>query len=370
MRLAIDASRSAGLSQKTGVEVVSDEVLRMLAERYIANSVHEVTFYTPRIIAWLPLELQRVIQRSFFWTLWGLSLAMLRDRPDALLVPVHTLPLVLPSRVVKIIHDVSFLRHPEAYSLRERLYMRLDLWRAKRRCYRVIVPTEAVKQDLLTYDAWDSSRILVTGWGLPSGVGESASNDVIRNTVRQIVGSENPYILFIGRCEEKKNIKGLLGAFACFRKQHPEWRLVLAGKPGYGYEKFSEALHTEGVFELGYVSQAEKQELLRYAGFLALVSHEEGFGFPVLEAFEARLPVLASDIPVLREIAGDAAVYASAENEEEIAERMAMLADNERARERLKDLGDRRKSMYTWDRVADVIWDALTEEDVAKEFPR
>lgn len=341
VRIAVDASRSIASVQKTGVEVVSDELLK--------HFPHTCTFYTPQEIAWLPRASQRVITRSRFWTIIGLSLAMLRDKPRALFVPVHTLPFFCPKNTVRVIHDVSFLRHPQAYSLRERVYMRFDLWRAKRVCTRVIVPTEAVKRDLVELLAWPPERIVVTGWGIPA----------MAPAVERAERAEHPFVLFIGRIEEKKNVANLINAFAQFRATHPTWELVLAGKPGHGFEALEPLLRTPGVRYLGYITQEQKAELLGSASALALVSHEEGFAFPMLEAFQAGVPVLASSIPTLTEIAEDAALFAAPTDIDALAKNMTRIAENGDLRRTLTAKGKEKLAKYSWDRVAATILETL-----------
>lgn len=343
-RIAVDASRSVESTQKTGVEVVSDELLKRLCH------LEGFTFYTPQEISWIPQESQRIIKRSSFWTIIGFSLAMLRHKPDALFVPVHTLPFFCPKKTVRIIHDVSFLRHPQAYSLRERTYMKLDLWRARRICSSVIVPTEAVKRDLIELLDWDPDRIVVTGWGIPS---KTLSTGSVSGAV------EKPFILFIGRIEEKKNVANIIRAFEIFHKTHPNWELILAGKPGYGFEAIKPLLTAPGVRYVGYVSEEKKAELLATASSLVLLSNEEGFAFPMLEAFQARVPVLASSIPTLTEIADDAALFADPADVTTIAQNMARLADSPALCEELIKKGEEKLKKYSWDAVIQKVLKTL-----------
>ncbi len=352
MKIAIDASRSIDGVQKTGVEIVSDALLKKMQETR-PDGV-DLSYYTPQKISSLPEMTQRVITWKRFWTLGGLSLAMRRDKPDALFVPVHTLPFFCPKKTVKIIHDISFFRRPEAYSLRERTYMRFDLWRTKRICRYVVVPTEAIKKDLVELVGFAADRIVVTGWG---------SVDV--QTGRRSVSRTNesaPFILFIGRIEEKKNVANLIRAFAIFRESHPTWELILAGKPGHGYEAIEPLLITPGVRALGYISNEEKNRLLLQSSMMAIVSKEEGFSFPMLEAFSYNIPVVASSIPVLQEIGQEAVVYAEPENIQDIAETISCVADDAALRERLIAAGKIRLEKYSWDEVVKKIWKLLSEQ--------
>ncbi|NBS68096.1 glycosyltransferase family 1 protein [bacterium] len=352
MNIAIDASRSIESVQKTGVEVVSDAVLSHLEKRR-RDDVNFV-YYTPKEIPWLPQSAQRIIERTRLWTIVGLSHALLRDKSDALFVPVHTLPFFCPKKTVRVIHDVSFLRHPEAYSWRERSYMKFDLWRAKRICIKVIVPTEAVRRDLVELLSWPAEKIVVTGWGVPE-VHHSS------NPSSSVPSVHTPFILFIGRIEEKKNVANIIRGFKIFKELHPEWELVLAGKPGHGFEVIEPLLSTPGVRHLGYIAHEKKVELLASASMLTLISKEEGFAFPMLEAFQANVPVLASSIPTLTEIAEDAALFADPTDIKKIAENMATLADDKELCAMLVQKGTEKLKKYSWESVTEKIWQTLVE---------
>ena len=343
-RVAIDASRSGDWMQKTGVERASDGVIKALADTIPEGTC--LTYYAPSQIAWLPQDQQRVFRLKRAWTLVALSWMLWKDRPDVLFVPVHTLPLWCPKRAVRIVHDVAFLRIPDVYKWYTRLYMRFDLWRTKRVCETVFVPTEAVKRDLITLAGFDASRVVVTGFGMQA--------PTLKEQAREKV------ILYVGRLESKKNVAGLLRAFATFHKEHPDWRLVLIGKPGQGFaDEIQPLLVTPGVTHLGYVSEEEKWAWLSRASVLAHVSLEEGFAFPVLEAFAAGVPVLASDIPTLREVGGDACEYVSPTDIEAIARMLGVMASDDVIRNRLMAAGKRRVERFQWSHVAALMWSKL-----------
>ena len=114
-----------------------------------------------------------------------------------------------------------------------------------------------------------------------------------------------------------------------------------------------------GVEFLDYIDEEKKIELLRESAALALVSKEEGFGFPILEAFDFGLPVVASDIPVLREIGGDACMYVNPDSPESIAQGLEMvLAETCRAvflQEKIEK-GRERLKKFSWQKTAEKIF--------------
>ena len=107
-------------------------------------------------------------------------------------------------------------------------------------------------------------------------------------------------------------------------------------------------------------SQEKKAELLSQASMLALVSYEEGFAFPMLEAFRAHVPVLASSIPTLKEIGEDAALFADPNDPEALAASMTRLADEKDLCERLVANGRKNLERYSWDAVVEQIVNILS----------
>ena len=110
--ITIDASRSTDSIQKTGVEFVSDELLKKFNN--IKNNNINFIFYTPKKISWLPDEQQKILNWpfKFLWTQIRLSLEMLFNKPEIYFSPVHTLPFFTPKNSYKIIHDIAFKKNP------------------------------------------------------------------------------------------------------------------------------------------------------------------------------------------------------------------------------------------------------------------
>ncbi|MFH1456886.1 MAG: hypothetical protein ABIF17_02085 [Patescibacteria group bacterium] len=101
IKIGIDASRSINSIQKTGVENVSDEIIKEIEKlSYKAIKEFEIVYYTPERISWLPDSQQRVLRWPFrfFWTQIRLSWEMLKDKPDVFFSPVHILPFFTPKK--------------------------------------------------------------------------------------------------------------------------------------------------------------------------------------------------------------------------------------------------------------------------------
>ncbi len=352
MTIGIDASR-ANVAKRTGVEwyayhliqelkqVIPDSYRVVLYSREPLTDGLEVmpSHWESRVLLWPPKRL---------WTQMRLSYEMLARPPDLLFSPVHVLPMILPKRAVVTVHDVAFMALPEAYGRLGSMYLQFATWYASRFA-RILTVSEFSKSEIVKYFGADPARIFVTPLGLTGTVPEVGLSP---STIA------DPYFLFVGRLEKKKNLAGLLRAFRFFKKRGGAHHLVLIGKRGRGYE---EAIREgmEDVHELGYVAQENIPAL--YAGATAFVfpSWYEGFGLPILEAFAAGTPVIASRTTSIPEVAGDAALYIDPAAPEKIAEAMEMIVNNSSLRERLITLGRARAQQFTWRATAEKTWASL-----------
>jgi glycosyltransferase involved in cell wall biosynthesis len=217
----------------------------------------------------------------------------------------HATNFVLPPRRraagVLTVHDLGFLRVPETLSAANLVYRRL-VPRGVREAAVTLTPTETVRQELLAEFGVEPGRVAVTPLGvdddwfgpLADGSGDPGDDAILAGP---------PFVMFIGAIEPRKGLPTLLEALRrCPGGTAP--RLVMAGPPGWGPE-----LDTAGagldVVRTGFLPDGRLRRLLAGAAAMALPSRYEGFGLPVLEALAVGTPVLASDLPVLREVGGE-----------------------------------------------------------------
>jgi alpha-1,3-rhamnosyl/mannosyltransferase len=166
--------------------------------------------------------------------------------------------------------------------------------------------------------------------------------------------------LFVGTLEPRKGLSTLLEAWRLARAARASDatipRLRLVGRWGWGTESLRdacEAAETQGWLDvLGYVEAKRLAILYRQAQFVVLPSLYEGFGLPLLEAMHAGTPLLASDLPVTREVAGPAANYAPVGDAEAWAAAICRLAESPAERQRLSAEGTRRAREFSWQRAA------------------
>jgi glycosyltransferase involved in cell wall biosynthesis len=256
---------------------------------------------------------------------WTVPRALRRLRP-ALAHFQHALPLGWGGPMVVTVHDLSFERDSAAMGRRDRAIFKLVVPRAVRRARRVIAVSERTKRDLVDLYGVPGEKITVTRHGVDPafGPGEDGAGD---------------YLLYVGAIQARKD--PLAAAEAAAQLGLP---LVVAGperEPALARE-----LERRGVDLRGYVEKDELAQLYRGAAALVLPSRYEGFGLPVLEAMACGTPVVAHPDPALREVAGDAALYADPGS---LADAIRRAIEE---RGRLVAAGFARAARFSWDETA------------------
>jgi glycosyltransferase involved in cell wall biosynthesis len=271
-----------------------------------------------------------------------------------------------PGRVVPVVHDLAFVHHPEtAPHIDER--WRRALLATVNAAPGVIVPSSAVREDLIRFaPSIEEARIHVVPHGVEQAAFTAAPAPVIAD-IRRRFNIGGRYALFLGGIEPRKNLPALIRAFGLF-EDRTAW-LVIAGGPVNWFpdapaqvDAAVGALPPEArarVVRTGYVSDADRVALLSGAEALAYPSLAEGFGFPVLEAFAANVPVLTSNTSSLPELAGDAAVLVDPTDPASIASGLDELFADADLRAMLKAKGLARVTRYTWERTAKATSSAL-----------
>ena len=311
-----------------------------------------------------------------FWTQGRLALEMLFRPVDVLFVPAHTVPWMHPKNTVVTIHGLEYEFCPEAYSWWERLYMRWSIKNSCRWASSIVAVSENTKRDLMRLYGVPEEKIAVVYEGVGGrelgmrnkelGIKnkELGSNPGRLSSVFNLPSSK-PYFLFIGRIEARKNVARMIEAFDLFKKKcGTNHRLVLAGKPGYGYERIKNQelriKHINNVIHVGYVSEEEKWELLRNADGFLFPSLYEGFGLPVLEAQSVGIPVLTSDTSSLPEVSGaDSAVLVDPLSVEDIARGIEKIALDSDFRSAIIENGRENMRRFSWEKCAKEVSEIL-----------
>jgi len=180
-------------------------------------------------------------------------------------------------------------------------------------------------------------------------------------TVPELLG--RPYVLAIGTIERRKNLPTLVRAFGRLAALHPDVRLVLAGSEGDDTAAVRAAIDKldgdarRRVLMTGRVDEGVRGWLQQYAAVLAYPSLDEGFGFPLLDAMRAGVPIVASTAGSIPEVAGKAALLCDSHDATALAEAMSMALTDTHTRSRLIAAGNARWQEFSWQRCADELVD-------------
>jgi glycosyltransferase involved in cell wall biosynthesis len=257
---------------------------------------------------------------------------------------------------VVTIHDMGLEVLPDAHPLTKRLYTRRLVPRVARKARLIITNSEYSKWEIVRHLGISEDRIRVT---------PLAASPEFRPVAGQPAGwqAEEPYFLYVGNLEPRKNLERLIEAFA--RMPQKEHRLVIVGNPWYhggAAEQRARALGLNGrVKFLGYVPRENLPGLFSGAAAFVYPSLLEGFGLPIVEAMACGAPVITSNNSSMKEVAGEAAVLVDPRNVREITEALARVAEDGALRRELTRKGLIRAAEFSWEKTASLTLEAYRE---------
>lgn len=237
-----------------------------------------------------------------------------KNSPDIFFTPGHYAPRLCPIPNTISIMDLAFLNFPLEF-------LKKDLEKLKNwtkysitKADHIFTISNFTKQDIIKRYSIKEEKITVTYPG--DGTQKPKKpQDKSFQYLSIYFDLKKPYVLYIATLQPRKNHKTLIDAFSKIKKQgkFQDLKLVLTGKKGWLYEDlFTQVKNLnleEDVIFTGFVSEWEKQELLRYANVFVMPSLYEGFGIPILEAMNSGVPVLASKVSSIPEIGDDTISY-------------------------------------------------------------
>jgi glycosyltransferase involved in cell wall biosynthesis len=275
------------------------------------------------------------------WEQIVLPVEAARYRLDVLLNPGFTAPILAACACVTVFHDLQHKHHPEHFRWFDLPFWKLLLWASAHRARRLIAVSEATREDLVRVYHLSPERISVVSHGV-----EPDFFALDRTRVA-------PLVLCVSTLHPHKNLDRLIRAYARRRR---DWLLTIVGMRGF-FAGALDALIAElcvkdSVRLAGWIPRNELLQLYAQARAVVYPSTFEGFGMPVLEAMAAGIPVTCSDIPPLREVAGDAALFFDPMSEDAIAAALDRIVTDAPLRARLAQAGPERARQFSWERAA------------------
>ena len=365
-----------------GSNVYAFELLQALEEKTRDNPTIAVTvLLSSPAKSFLPVERQgwkyQLVGSQKFWTQWALPLHLFAKRKpyDIFFTPGHYAPRIASIPYVSSVMDTAYLDYPEQFTPRDRVQLTDWTEYSVKRAKKIIVISTYTKQSVLDHYSKSDRDVIIAYPAIKPLTTELSTKETeqffARHQIRQ------PYILFVGTLQPRKNLVRLISAYDELRKslesnppdskkrskerlltEFPQ--LVLAGKQGWMaapiLERIKQSPYKNDIITTGFISDLEKKALYSRANSLVLIGLHEGFGIPPLEAMQyGTIPIVANTTS-LPEVVGTAGMTVDPTDEEAI--RTALLnCLYLTAKERANYLRAGREQIkkFSWSKTADVV---------------
>ena len=288
-------------------------------------------------------------------SLWRVGGWLRELRPAVYLSPFYFMPIHPGCPCVLTLHDVWPLRLPGGLTFWPRTLYQLALARAVQARF-ILTSCEFSRREIGELAAVEPDQVRVVRLGIPPTRGRIEPQ-------RPTGAPEGPFALVIGINKPHKNLATLAAAWGKLGPE-PPLALVAAGPEDPRHPRLpmlAARHHAEGVHALGRVSEEELEWLYRHATLVLFPTLYEGFGLPMVEAFAHGVPVVASDIPTLREVGEGAARFVDPTHSAAWADAVRELATDTDARQAMAAAGQARATELTYERTALATLEVLRE---------
>jgi glycosyltransferase involved in cell wall biosynthesis len=263
-----------------------------------------------------------------------------------------------------VVHDLAFLHYPSHIKKSQLFFFKRYVPKFLKKAKSIATVSEFSKRDISHHYKIDPRKINVV-YSAAKEIFKPVAIEIAEETKNKYANGKE-YFLYVGAIHPRKNLLNLLKAFSIFKKrQRSNIKLILAGRLAWKYDFFMQNLkkykYRDDVIMLGYLCEDELVKIIASSYALLYPSLLEGFGVPVLEAMKCNVPVITSSHSSMEEIAKDAALYADAENFEDIAENMIRIYKDENLRKELIEKGKMIAPQYSWQRTAELLWQSILQ---------
>lgn len=350
--------------------------------RYTAEMVHALrdipgidlrllTLYPPETVAALARErgypqaesLPLPVSRKMQYVLWHYArmsgpVAKATQGADVIHAPILILPPRRKIPLVVTVFDLTLLIFPQHHLRSTRVLTGSGLRLAVRDADLLLAISENTKRDLVRLTGVAPDRVRVTPLAADALFKPAHDSGTLAR-----LGIDQPYALYVGTLEPRKNITVLLHAFAALEDK--ETVLVLAGAKGWMYEQILSLITELGIESrvkmLGYVENADLPVLYTEAQVFVYPSLFEGFGLPVLEAMQCGTPVITTNVSSLPEVAGTAALLFAPDDVAALAGALQQVLSTPGVREEMRGRSLEQASRFSWRRTAELTAEAYQD---------
>ena len=279
-----------------------------------------------------------------------------KDKPDVFHFQYQG-PLWCNCPMVNTVHDISYDRLPEYFTLDDRVRMKLLCPYFMKRSKKILTVSHFSRKEIIKRYGFDENKVLTAYNGVDRDL---FFHDKSRDDTKKLklLGIEDSYLLFVGSLQPRKNIEGVLIALATgVITKYPELKMVIAGPKGWlsgGIDKVIKKypfLKRLAIF-LGHVEDETLRILYNNCIAVTYVPFYEGFGLPVVEAMACGAPVIASNVTSLPEIGGDAVRYVDPYNIQGMADAICNVLSSQSVRHTMIEKGLKQAKKFSWKTTA------------------
>lgn len=369
MRIAVN-TRLLLKGKLEGLGRFTDETLKLITQQH---SEHEFFFlfdrpfddeffYSDNVT---PIVVSPPARHPVLWHVWfelSLPRVLKKIKPDLFLSPDGFLSLKADVKSLPVIHDLNFVHNPQDLAKSHAWFYNKYFPKYAEKAERIATVSEFSKQDIAKQYGIKQSKIDV----VYNGVSERFKpiSEEQKSVIKTKWTEGKPYFIYVGSIHQRKNIERMLQAFDAFRNTTQNaFKFVLVGNKKWWTPSMQQALdsmkYKEDVIFTGRVSDQDLNDLIGAALVNVYVSTFEGFGIPIIEAFQSEVPVITSNTTSMPEIAGVAALVVDPFDVQAISNAMIQLANSPELRSRLISVGQERARQFTWQRTANLLWDSM-----------
>ncbi|MEP7103989.1 MAG: glycosyltransferase family 1 protein [Candidatus Dojkabacteria bacterium] len=355
MKIAIDISMIT--TTKAGIGYYAQSIVEALSK---VDEINEYTLITnnKKNLEFKDLRknfkvLEIVDGRGGFKWIWKVSRMLKEEKYDLLISPSNFAFAIFFPKTIQMVHDLAPIKFPQYFSRKAGFMYRILLDLALRRAYKISLLCNTIRDELIEYARFSQSKIFIAGAGLHKWTFEPKNISEQEKVIRKY-NLPKKFLLSVSTLEPRKNHLRMIRAFTELSREEPDMCYVIVGKKGWYYEEIFEMVERFGledkVIFTGYVPEEELPYIFDLARGFMYCSFYEGFGIPPIEAYARGLPVLCSDIKVLKEVMGENALYADQNDYWDIYMKMKELIEIKKKKPKEDFL-----EKFSWEHCAESI---------------
>jgi len=364
LKIGLDAKRA--FYNCRGLGNYSRDTIRILSEQKAEN---EYFLFTPKTKNAINFPLQpncKIISPTgllsvrvpSLWRTFGQCQEIRENKLDIYHGLSHELPHSIKKRNVRTVvtmHDLIFLKHPELFPFFDRYLFQKKYLRSCLIADRIIAISQETKNDLIEYLSIKEQKIDVVYQGCNPLFRQPVSEEE-KKRVGLKYSLPSAYLLIVCAIEKRKNHELIINAMYRGKLDIP---LVIVGHPS-DYQKellllVSKYKLEKQVIFLHHVETSELPAIYQLATLFLYPSFSEGFGIPILEALTSGIPVIASNAGCLKEAGGNAALYVSSHEPEELVNAIRSILENKTLSDQMIAEGMLHSSLFSDENIADTL---------------